>query len=83
MGCLPHALAGRQYYEPTERGFEREIKRRLDDWDESRGGREKLADAAAQDAWGVHRVCCVAVAARAAVTLRNISSRTGRMNEKR
>ena len=24
---------GRQYYEPTERGFEKEIKRRLDGWD--------------------------------------------------
>ena len=30
MECLPPALAGRQFYEPTERGFEKEIKRRLD-----------------------------------------------------
>jgi putative ATPase len=33
MSCLPSALQGRQYYEPTERGFEKEIKRRLDGWE--------------------------------------------------
>jgi putative ATPase len=33
MSCLPSALEGRTYYEPTERGFEKEIKRRLDGWD--------------------------------------------------
>jgi putative ATPase len=33
MSCLPPALQGRRYYEPTERGFEKEIKRRLDGWD--------------------------------------------------
>jgi putative ATPase len=32
MSCLPPALEGRKYYEPTERGFEKEIKRRLDGW---------------------------------------------------
>ena len=32
MSCLPPALEGRTYYEPTERGFEKEIKRRLDAW---------------------------------------------------
>jgi putative ATPase len=32
MTCLPPALEGRRYYEPTERGFEKEIKRRLDGW---------------------------------------------------
>jgi putative ATPase len=32
MDCLPPNLAGRKYYEPTERGFEKEIKRRLDGW---------------------------------------------------
>ena len=32
MSCLPPALEGRTYYEPTERGFEKEIKRRLDGW---------------------------------------------------
>jgi len=33
MTCLPPALAGRKYYEPRERGFEKEIKRRLDGWE--------------------------------------------------
>jgi putative ATPase len=32
MECLPPSLVGRRYYDPTERGFEREIKRRLDGW---------------------------------------------------
>jgi len=32
MQCLPPALEGRKYYEPTDRGFEQEIKRRLDRW---------------------------------------------------
>jgi putative ATPase len=32
MECLPPALQGRTYYHPTERGFEKEIKRRLDGW---------------------------------------------------
>jgi putative ATPase len=32
MSCLPPALEGRRYYEPTARGFEKEIKRRLDEW---------------------------------------------------
>jgi putative ATPase len=34
MSCLPENLAGRRFYEPTERGFEKEIKRRLDGWQE-------------------------------------------------
>ena len=34
MDCLPESLAGRKYYTPTERGFEKEIKRRLDGWAE-------------------------------------------------
>jgi putative ATPase len=32
MDCLPSNLAGRKYYQPTERGFEKELKRRLDGW---------------------------------------------------
>ncbi len=32
MDCLPENLRGRQFYQPTERGFEKEIKRRLDGW---------------------------------------------------
>jgi putative ATPase len=34
MACLPPSLEGKTYYEPTERGFEKEIKRRLDAWTE-------------------------------------------------
>jgi putative ATPase len=34
MDCLPPALRGRRYYEPADRGFEKEIKRRLDGWAE-------------------------------------------------
>jgi putative ATPase len=34
MDCLPDSLRGRKYYAPTERGFEKEIKRRLDGWAE-------------------------------------------------
>jgi putative ATPase len=33
MSCLPKSLEGRKYYEPRERGFEKEIKRRLDGWE--------------------------------------------------
>ena len=32
MECLPPSLRTRTYYEPTARGFEKEIKRRLDGW---------------------------------------------------
>jgi putative ATPase len=34
MSCLPEALQDRKYYRPRERGFEKEIKRRLDGWEE-------------------------------------------------
>jgi putative ATPase len=34
MSCLPDSLGDRTYYEPTDRGFEKEIKRRLDGWKE-------------------------------------------------
>ena len=40
MSCLPDNLAGRKYYEPTERGFEKEIKRRLDGWQEIKKRRQ-------------------------------------------
>ena len=32
MDCLPPALAGRRYYRPASRGFEKELARRLDAW---------------------------------------------------
>jgi len=33
MECLPRSLRGRRFYHPSERGFEKEIKRRLDGWE--------------------------------------------------
>jgi putative ATPase len=36
MTCLPPSLAGRKYYTPTGRGFEKEIKRRLEEWEKLR-----------------------------------------------
>ena len=41
MDCLPESLAGRKYYQPTDRGFEKEIKRRLDGWDKIKNERKK------------------------------------------
>ena len=41
MDCLPESLAGRKYYQPTERGFEKEIKRRLDGWERIKCERRK------------------------------------------
>ena len=32
MDCLPPSLRGRRYYQPTDRGFEETIKRRLERW---------------------------------------------------
>jgi putative ATPase len=32
MPCLPDSLADRQYYNPTDRGFEKEIRKRLEEW---------------------------------------------------
>jgi putative ATPase len=40
MDCLPPSLSGRKYYKPTERGFEKEIKRRLDGWEELKKSRK-------------------------------------------
>jgi putative ATPase len=34
MTCLPESLKDRRYYQPTDRGFEKEIKRRLDGWED-------------------------------------------------
>ena len=34
MDCLPPSLQGRTYYSPRDRGFEKEIARRLDGWKE-------------------------------------------------
>ena len=42
MDCLPPSLAGKKYYKPVERGFEKEIKRRLDGWEEIKRKRRGL-----------------------------------------
>ena len=42
MDCLPPSLAGRKYYRPTERGFEKEIKRRLDGWADLKSRRRQM-----------------------------------------
>src|SRR5712671_3664891 len=41
MDCLPESLQGTKYYEPKERGFEKEIKRRLEGWEEIKKRRKK------------------------------------------
>jgi putative ATPase len=41
MSCLPDSVQGRKYYRPTERGFEKEIKRRLDGWEKIKADRRK------------------------------------------
>jgi len=32
MDCLPESLRGRRYYQPSDHGFEKELKRRLEGW---------------------------------------------------
>jgi putative ATPase len=39
MECLPERLQGRTFYAPTERGFEKEIKRRVEGWKALKAGR--------------------------------------------
>jgi putative ATPase len=39
MSCLPSALADQKYYNPKDRGFEKEIKRRLDGWEQIKKNR--------------------------------------------
>jgi putative ATPase len=38
MECLPPAHQDRRFYEPTDRGFEAEVRRRLDEWRRKRPG---------------------------------------------
>ena len=38
MDCLPDNLKGREFYKPTDYGFEKEIKKRLQWWKKRRGG---------------------------------------------
>ena len=44
MVCLPPAHEGRRFYEPTERGLESEIKRKLEEIRRKRGTREPEPD---------------------------------------
>jgi putative ATPase len=44
MDCLPQRLKGRKFYRPTERGFEKEIKRRLDAWEALKRKRREDGD---------------------------------------
>ena len=32
MECLPPGLSGRRYYQPTDRGLEKELGQRIDEW---------------------------------------------------
>jgi putative ATPase len=41
MDCLPPSLADRTYYRPTDRGFEKELKRRLEGWERIKAERKK------------------------------------------
>ena len=41
MECLPPSLAGRTYYEPKDRGFEKEIRRRLEGWRQIKARRSR------------------------------------------
>ena len=41
QNCFPESMPRHQFYIPVERGFEREIKKRLDYWDALR---KKLSD---------------------------------------
>jgi len=41
MDCLPPSLSGTHYYRPSDRGFEKEIKRRLDGWEQIKRARRQ------------------------------------------
>jgi putative ATPase len=36
MDCLPPSLSGKRYYQPTDRGFEDTIRKRIADWNRAR-----------------------------------------------
>ena len=39
MDCLPENLKGKEFYRPTEFGFEKEVKKRLAWWRSKRQGK--------------------------------------------
>jgi putative ATPase len=41
MECLPGSLADREYYKPPERGFEKDIRKRLEEWKRLKKERRK------------------------------------------
>lgn len=43
QGYFPEAMGRRRFYEPPDRGFEREIRKRLDYWDKLRKERQSAA----------------------------------------
>jgi putative ATPase len=49
MDCLPPSLAGRRYYRPTDRGFEKEVKRRLEGWEEIKKVRRQKSKVKSED----------------------------------
>ena len=49
MSCLPGSLAGRTYYRPPDRGFEKEIKRRLEGWEKIKEARRSAASTRPND----------------------------------
>jgi putative ATPase len=49
MDCLPPSLAGRKYYRPTDRGFEKELKRRLEGWEEIKKVRRQRSKVKGED----------------------------------
>ena len=44
MSCLPDSLAGSQFYEPTDRGFEKNLRERLQWLQKKRGNSPKIVD---------------------------------------
>ncbi len=41
MSCLPPSQQGRRYYKPVERGFEREIRKRMEYWEKTKKKEDK------------------------------------------
>src|SRR5262249_49720859 len=44
MTCLPDSLAGTKFYEPTDRGFEAEVQKRLRIWNRKKRKKCRLSD---------------------------------------
>ncbi len=44
MDCLPPTLQGKQYYQPTDRGFEHEIRKRIEAWKTARHKSGRTSD---------------------------------------